>query len=265
MAKLTDKVAVVTGAAMGLGNGVAKVFAKYGAKVALFDISPKVEDAAKELRDSGAEALAFKVDVTKKDELKDAVAQVVDAWGKINCLAAIAGVCKVTPFLETPDEVRDFHINVNNCGVWNVCQAVFPEILKNEDAGAAVLMSSVTGDIVADPGEAAYAMTKAAIVGLTKALAVEFADRNLRVNTMQLGYARTPLVEGMARDTNPDDPESVIAGIASAVPIGRLCWPEEIGELAAFLVSDESSYLTGSQVVIDGGSTLPETVSMGTK
>ena len=265
MAKLTDKVAVVTGAAMGLGNGVAKTFAKYGAKVVLFDVSPKVEDAAKELVASGTDAIAFQVDVTKPEQLKDAVAKVIDKYGRIDCLAAIAGVCRVSPFLETPDETRDFHINVNICGVWTVCQAIFPEILKNENAGAAVLMSSVTGDIVADPGEAAYAMTKAAIVGLTKALAIEFADRNLRVNTMQLGYARTPLVEGMARDTNPDDPESVIAGIASAVPLGRLCWPAEIGELAAFLVSDEASYITGSQIVIDGGSTLPETVSMGTK
>ena len=97
----------------------------------------------------------------------------------------------------------------------------------------------------------------------TKALAIEFADKGLRVNTMQLGYARTPLVEGMAIDTNPDDPESVIAGIAEGVPMGRLCWPEEVGELAAFLVSDEASYITGSQMLIDGGSTLPESVTMG--
>lgn len=263
MAKLTDKVCVVTGAAMGLGNGVAKVFAKYGAKLALFDISPKVEDAAKEINEAGGDAIALIVDVTKKDQLADAVAKTVEKYGRIDRLAAIAGVCRVTPFLECTDEERDFHFNVNICGVWNVCQAVFPEILKNEEAGAAVLMSSVTGDLVADPGEAAYATSKAAIVGLTKALAIEFADRGLRVNTMQLGYARTPLVEGMAVDTNPDDPESVIAGIAEGVPMGRLCWPEEVGELAAFLVSDEASYITGSQMLIDGGSTLPESVTMG--
>lgn len=263
MAKLTDKVCVVTGAAMGLGNGVARVFAKYGAKLALFDISPKIEDAAKEINENGGEAIAIVVDVTKKDQLADAVAKTVAQYGRIDCLAAIAGVCRVSPFLETSDEMRDFHFNVNICGVWNVCQAVFPEILKNENAGAAVLMSSVTGDLVADPGEAAYATSKAAIVGLTKALAIEFADKGLRVNTMQLGYARTPLVEGMAIDTNPDDPESVIAGIAEGVPMGRLCWPEEVGELAAFLVSDEASYITGSQMLIDGGSTLPESVTMG--
>ena len=126
-------------------------------------------------------------------------------------------------------------------------------------------MSSVTGDIVADPGEAAYAMTKSAIVGLTKALAIEFADRNLRVNTMQLGYARTPMVEKVARESNPEDPESAIAAIASGVPMGRLAQPTEVGDLCAFLLSDAASYITGSQFVIDGGATLPETVSMGTK
>jgi NAD(P)-dependent dehydrogenase (short-subunit alcohol dehydrogenase family) len=263
MKKLSKKVCIVTGAAMGLGNGVAKVFAKYGARLALFDIASEVGVAAEEINEAGGEAIAIQVDVTKKDKVAEAVAMVVNRFGHIDCLAAIAGVCRVSPFLETTDKMRDFHISVNICGVWNVCQIVFPEILKNEHAGAAVLMSSVTGDLVADPGEAAYATSKAAIVGLTKALAVEFADRGLRVNTMQLGYARTPLVEGMAADTNPNDPESVIAGIADGVPMGRLCWPSEVGELAAFLVSDESSYITGAQLLIDGGSTLPETVTMG--
>lgn len=117
---------------------------------------------------------------------------------------------------------------------------------------------------MADAGEAAYAMTKAALVGLTKCLAVEYAGRNIRVNCSQLGYARTPMVEKMAMESNPENPEAAIAGIAAGVPMGRLAKPIEVGELFAFLGSDESSYLTGSQIVIDGGSTLPETMSIGT-
>ena len=101
-------------------------------------------------------------------------------------------------------------------------------------------------------------MTKAALVGLTKCLAVEYASRNIRVNCSQLGYARTPMVEKMAVESNPDDPEAAIADIAVGVPMKRLA------KLFAFLGSDESSYLTGSQIVIDGGSTLPETMSIGT-
>ena len=107
-------------------------------------------------------------------------------------------------------------------------------------------------------------MTKAALVGLTKCLAVEYADRNIRVNCSQLGYARTPMVEKMALESDPENPEEAITQIAQGVPMKRLARPEEVGELFAFLGSDEFSYLTGSQIVIDGGSTLPETMSIGT-
>ena len=133
-----------------------------------------------------------------------------------------------------------------------------------QGGGSIVIASSVTGDIVADAGEAAYALSKAALVGLTRALAVEYAGRNIRVNCTQLGYARTPMVERMALESNPADPERAIQDIARGVPMRRLADPRELGELFAFLGSDESSYLTGSQIVIDGGSTLPETMSMGT-
>lgn len=159
--------------------------------------------------------------------------------------------------------MRDFHIDVNVKGVWNTCQAVIPAMLK-QGKGAIVIASSVTGDIIADGGEAAYAMTKAALVGLTKCLAVEYASRHIRVNCSQLGYARTPMVEKMAMESNPEDPESAIADIARNVPMARLAKPTEVGELFAFLGSDEASYITSAQVVIDGGATLPENMSMGT-
>ena len=174
-----------------------------------------------------------------------------------------AGVCRLAPFEKMSDEMRDFHIDVNIKGVWNTCQAVIPYMLEAKK-GSIVIASSVTGDIVADAGEAAYAMTKAALVGLTKCLAVEYADRNIRVNCSQLGYARTPMVEKMALEPDPENPEGAITQIAQGVPMKRLARPEEVGELFAFLGSDESSYLTGSQIVIDGGSTLPETMSIGT-
>ena len=181
----------------------------------------------------------------------------------MNIACCNAGVCRLAPFEEMTDAVRDFHIDVNIKGVWNTCKAVIPYMLK-QGGGSIVIASSVTGDIVADAGEAAYAMTKAALVGLTKCLAVEYANRNIRVNCSQLGYARTPMVEKMALESNPEDPESAINDIARGVPMKRLAKPIEVGELFAFLGSDEASYLTGSQVVIDGGSTLPETMSIGT-
>ena len=264
MAKLTGKVALITGAAVGLGEGIATAYAKYGAKLCMVDLDPRVEETAQRLRkEYGAEIITVVANVADKEQMKAAAQKTADTFGELNIACCNAGVCRLAPFEEMTDEMRDFHIDVNIKGVWNTCQAAVPYMLK-QGGGSIVIASSVTGDIVADAGEAAYAMTKAALVGLPKCLAVEYADRGIRVNCSQLGYARTPMVEKMAVESNPSDPESAIADIAKGVSMKRLAKPIEVGELFAFLGSDESSYLTGSQVVIDGGSTLPETMSIGT-
>lgn len=264
MAKLDGKVALITGAAAGLGEGIATAYAKYGAKICMVDLSPDVEKTAEKLRQEyHADIITVVANVANREEMDAAAKKTVDAFGELNIACCNAGVCRLAPFEQMSDEMRDFHIDVNIKGVWNTCQAAIPYMLK-QGKGSIVIASSVTGDIVADAGEAAYAMTKAALVGLTKCLAVEYADRHIRVNCSQLGYARTPMVERMAVESNPDDPEQVIKDIAVGVPMKRLANPIEVGELFAFLGSDESSYLTGSQIVIDGGSTLPETVSIGT-
>ena len=249
MGKLDGKVALITGAAVGLGEGISTAYAKYGAKLVMVDLDPKVEETAARLRkEYGAEIVTVVANVADREQMDAAAKKGADTFGEINVACCNA---------------RDFHIDVNIKGVWNTCKAVIPYMLK-QGGGNIVIASSVTGDIVADAGEAAYAMTKAALVGLTKCLAVEYASRNIRVNCSQLGYARTPMVEKMAVESNPDDPEAAIADIAVGVPMKRLAKPIEVGELFAFLGSDESSYLTGSQIVIDGGSTLPETMSIGT-
>ena len=130
-------------------------------------------------------------------------------------------------------------------------------------SGSIVNLSSVTGPMVADSGEVAYATTKAALVGFTKALAAEIVEDNIRVNAIMPGYIMTPMVEGMANETDASNPESVVDGIAKGIPMKRLGTIEELGELAAFLASNESSYITAQGIVIDGGSTLPETMTMG--
>lgn len=265
MAKLDGKVALITGAAAGLGEGIAEVYAKYGAKICMVDLDPAVEATAERIRGMypEAEIITAIANVAKREELDAAAEATVAKFGTIDIACANAGVCRLAPFEEMDDATRDFHIDVNIKGAWNTCKAVIPTMLK-AGKGAIVIASSVTGDIVADAGEAAYAMSKAALVGLTKCLAVEYADRNIRVNCSQLGYARTPMVEKMAVESNPDDPEAAINDIAVGVPMKRLAKPTEVGELFAFLGSDEASYITGAQVVIDGGSTLPETMSIGT-
>ena len=264
MAKLDGKVALITGAAAGLGEGIAEAYVKYGAKICMVDLSEDVNKTAERLRkEYNADIITCVANVADRAQLDAAAKLTADTFGRIDIACANAGVCRLAPFEEMSDEIRDFHIDVNIKGAWNTCKAVVPYMLK-QGKGSIVIASSVTGDIVADPGEAAYAMTKAALVGLTKCLAVEYAQRNIRVNCSQLGYARTPMVEKMAIESNPDNPEEAIAGIAGNVPLGRLAKPIEVGELFAFLGSDESSYITGGQFVIDGAATLPETPSMGT-
>ena len=243
MGKLTGKTALITGALQGIGEGIARTFARHGANLILLDISPEIEKLADELCGRG-------------------IKRAKDKEGRIDILVNNAGVCRLGSFLDMSDDDRDFHIDINIKGVWNVTKAVLPEMIARKD-GRIVMMSSVTGDMVADPGETAYALTKAAIVGLTKSLAVEYAQSGIRVNAICPGYVRTPMAESIARQSNPEDPESVLTEMAKAIPMRRLADPLEVGELAAFLASDESSYLTGTQNVIDGGSTLPETVSVG--
>ena len=262
MGKLTGKTALITGAYQGIGEGIARTFARHGANLILLDISDELEKLAYDLAGRGYRCTVVKADVRDYSAVQAAIAQAKERENKIDILVNNAGVCRLGSFLEMREEDRDFHIDVNIKGVWNVTRAVLPDMVARGD-GRIVMMSSVTGDMVADPGETAYAMSKAAIIGLTKSLAVEYAQSGIRVNAICPGYVRTPMAESIARQSNPEDPESVLTEMAKAIPLRRLANPLEVGELAAFLASDESSYLTGTQNVIDGGSTLPESVSVG--
>ncbi len=263
MKKLEGKVAIITGASKGIGEGIARVFAQYGALCVLAARGEQVLSLAEELSSQGHDVLGVRVDVTDYDSVKMLVDSALKTYGKIDILVCNAGICVLEDFLASDSfKNRDLHFDININGVWNAVKAVAPEMAKN-GGGAIVVMSSVTGDMVADPGEVAYATSKAALVGFTKSMARELADKNIRVNAICPGYVRTPLVEGMASQSDPENPERAIQAIANAVPLKRLARPEEIGELAAFLSCSESSYITGTQIVIDGGSTLPETTSMG--
>ena len=200
MRKLEGKVAVITGASKGIGEGIAKVYAKYGAKLVLAARGARVLEFAEELRAAGYEAIGVRTDVTNKESVLNLVKQALDTYGTIDVLVNNAGVCVLGDLLSTSDEDRDYHIDINIKGVWNVTRAIAPIMMAKRE-GKIVVMSSVTGDMVADPGEAAYAMSKAALVGFTKAVAREMADYNITVNAICPGYVRTPMVEGMAKQS----------------------------------------------------------------
>ncbi|MBW2060328.1 MAG: SDR family oxidoreductase UcpA [Deltaproteobacteria bacterium] len=262
MGKLDSRVAVVTGAAMGNGEGIARVMAGHGAHVVLWDVLDQVFETAKAILSEGGQAIAYQVDVRNFEACKTAAEEAIARLGKIDILCNNAGVIRSAVFLKMSDEDRDFQFDVNIKGVWNCTKAVLPNMKKN-GYGKIVIMSSVTGPMVVDPGETAYATTKAANWGFTKALAREVARDNITVNAICPGMIRTPMVEQGVRQIAPDNMEAVLEAIAKSIPMGRLGNIYEIGELAAFLASDEASYITGTQVVIDGGSTLPETLIVG--
>ena len=257
--KLENKVAIVTGGAMGNGLGVVKVFLKYGAKVVIFDYSDEVDKTVSEFNNPNVSG--YKVDIRDKARIDECVKDVISKYGNIDILVNNAGVCKLVKFEDMSDEDRDYHFDININGTWNMTKACVP-YMKNRK-GSIINLSSVTGPMVADSGEVAYATTKSAILGFTKSLAAELVEDDIRVNAIMPGYIRTPMVDSMAKISVPEDPESVINGIAGAIPMKRMGKIEEIGELAAFLASEESSYITAQGIVIDGGSTLPETMTMG--
>lgn len=255
--KLENKVAIVTGGAMGNGLGIVKVFLKEGAKVAILDYDEKLKETLENL--NSEKVIGYNVDIRDVNKVNEIIKNINSKWGNIDILVNNAGVCRLKPFMEMTDELRDFHFDINIKGTWNVTKATLPYMEK----GSIINLSSVTGPMVADSGEVAYATTKAALIGFTKGLAAELANKNIRVNAIMPGYIMTPMVENMAKETNEENPKSVIDGIANAIPMKRLGTIEELGNLAAFLASEESSYITAQGIVIDGASTLPETMTMG--
>jgi len=259
MSSLQGKVAFITGAAMGNGEGIARVMAQKGAEVILADINDKVFATAASI---GPSAHAYKVDVADYAAVQEVADEVIAKFGKLDILVNNAGIARLIRIDNMSDELRDFHYHVNVVGVWNCTKAFIPHMIKAR-YGRIVNMSSVTGPRVVDPGMMGYAMSKGAVLAFTKAIAMDVAKYNITANAILPGYILTPMVEHTAHETNPENPQKVIDGIAAGVPLGRLGKIEEIGYLAAFLASDEAAYITGSELLIDGGSTLPETSSVG--
>ncbi len=264
MKKLNEKLAIITGGAMGNGLGVAKTFLKYGANIVILDYAKEVAKTVLDLKGMypNQEIKGYEVDIRDKEKLENIIKEVYENMGEIDILVNNAGVCQLETFANMSDEVRDFHMDINIKGTWNVTKCVLPYMKKNSESSI-INLSSVTGPRVADVGEVAYATTKAAIIGFTKALAMELVNEKIRVNAILPGYILTPMVEKIGEQSNPDNPREIIDGIVKGIPMKRMGTIEELGELAAFLASNESSYFTGAEFVIDGGSTLPETMVVG--
>lgn len=249
MKRLDDKIALVTGAAQGNGKGIAKRLAEEGATVVLTDVLEKVHGTAKELKASGLKVVGMKMDVTKSSEVNQTVKRVLEEFGKIDILVNNAGIYPdEPPIYDMPEEFWDNMYNINVKGVFNCLKAVLPVMVRRK-SGKVINLSSVTGPMVSVPHSSAYSSTKAAISGLTRALALELADYGINVNAMCPGYVKTPGSQYLAEKERR---------IAASIPLKRFGSTEDIGDLAVFLASDESKYITGTEIVIDGGNIIQE-------
>lgn len=256
------QIAIVTGAAKGIGLGIAEELCEAGFRVMLLGRSDDVFDQAERLLSEGYEAEGYRCDIADKESVDKTVERIIKKYGEIHVLVNNAGVSRLKRFEDIEDDLLDYIININLKGTWHMTKAVIPH-MKKQKYGRIIMMSSVTGAFVCDKGYTAYGMTKAGIIGLTKTIAVEYAEYGITCNAICPGFILTPAVKRSATTTNPEDPEGVIAKIASGVPMNRLGKPREIGALARFLASKDSGYMTGTVNVIDGGSMLPETNAMG--
>lgn len=249
MERLKDKVALITGGAGGIGMATAKLFLKEGAKVILVDINKEaLENASLKLDHKN---LSYYVaDVSKTKDNEKYVAHTLQVHQRIDVFFANAGIEGTSkPIANYPDSIFDKVIDVNLKGVWLGCKHVIPKMVK----GGSVLITSSVAGLKGFTGLGAYVATKHAVVGIMRVAALEFADKQIRVNTIHPGPVNNEMMRRIEKDMSPDSPEQILQGFESAVPFRRYAESTEIADMALFLASDESKYITGCTHVVDGG------------
>ncbi|MFS8533124.1 3-oxoacyl-ACP reductase FabG [Sphaerobacter thermophilus] len=248
--RLEGKVAIVTGAAKGIGKGIARVLAAEGAKVVIADVDEARGMAtAEELRQAGHEVDFIRTDVTKRSDAEAMASFAVSRFGGLHILCANAGIFPSARIEDMTEADWDLVHNINLKGTFFTVQACLPH-MRQQRYGKIVVTSSITGPVTGFPGWAHYGASKAGQMGFIRTLAIEVARDNITVNAVQPGNIRT---EGME-----DVGEEYIRQAEAVIPMGRLGTPEDVAYAVLFLASDESNYITGHAIVVDGGQILPE-------
>ena len=246
---LKGKVAIITGAKQGMGRADAILFAQNGAKVVVADISQEeCQQVADEIEKNGGQALAVKCDVTKGEEIEEMVKKTVEKFGRVDILVNNAGICQFKPFLELTEEEWQKTLDINLKGYFLCAKACAKEMVKQKSGVIVNIASIVMGQLGKGmAGLAHYSASKGGIAALTKSLAIELAQHNIRVNAIAPGAIDTPMAASAKAD------QKVLEQTLAMIPLGRMGQAEEIASTVLFLSADASSYITGSIVVVDGG------------
>jgi 3-oxoacyl-[acyl-carrier protein] reductase len=237
-------VALITGAAQGIGKAVALLLAQNGADLVVSDINlEKAEGTTKEIESMGRKAMAIKVDVANYTDVDRMIQAVMERFGHIDILVNNAGIARDKLILRMTEEDWDAVLNINLKGTFNCTKAVIKHMAKQR-SGKIVNIASVVGEM-GNAGQANYAASKAGVIGFTKTIAREFAQRGINVNAIAPGYIQTPMTDGLS--------EKVKEELKRLIPMERLGQPEDVAHAVLFLVSETSSYITGQVLNVNGG------------
>ncbi len=246
--RLTDKVALVTGAGRGIGRGIAEVFAEQGANVVVnyLDNADEAEQVAAFVRCQGREAMTVQADISKRAEVEPMIEAAWREMGRIDILVNNAGIETIVPFLDLTDEQWTRLVDVNLRGAWLCSQVFCRRVLAEERHASIINIGSIQAAKVM-PGRTHYAPTKLALEALTRNMSAEMTPSGIRVNCVHPGLIDTPMTAGVMQ--NPE----ILPQVLAQISLGRPGQPREIGAVAAFLASDEASYVTGQSIHVDGG------------